>query len=321
MSAITAIEKVSDPATRMRELLDRMSRRVRRRFLQLIQDARRALSLPRIETLVREGRVAEIIEVIDRAAARLGVETSTVFFFSAQSTATWLRSNGVQIDFDQANPNTLRAVRRAQLNLVTGFGREQRELLRDLLTEGARVGTNPRQLARELRESIGLTPSQAATVRRYRNLLQARSSDALVHELRDRRFDSRVAANARGSHMTTAQIEQVVSRYRSRWLGYRAEVIARTESLRAVHEGNEAMLEQAIEERALPRERLVRRWNSALDARVRDAHRTMHGQLRAYGDPFVSGAGNRLRHPGDRSAPASETVQCRCVVSTRIVWE
>lgn len=318
MTAVV-LEKKNDPATRLRALVDRMSARVRRRFLAIIEDVRQRLKLPALEQMIRSGQTQEALDVIDRAALQLGAEVSSVVVLSGQSAATWLRANGVQVSFDQTNENTLRAVREAKLNLIRGFRQEQREVLRELLTLGAQQGLNPRVIARELRQSIGLTPRQTATVRRYRELLETRSSEALDRELRDRRFDTTVRASARGEVAIPKQrVDAMVDRYRQRWINYRAEVIGRTEALRAVHQGNEAMLAQAVEERAVESDTLVRRWNTALDGRVRDSHASMHRQERPYGETFVSGAGNRLRYPGDPQAPASETIQCRCVVSTQI---
>lgn len=44
----------------------------------------------------------------------------------------------------------------------------------------------------------------------------------------------------------------------------------------------------------------------------RDSHMTMHRQERFHGTPFISGAGNLLRYPGDRSAPIEEWINCQC---------
>jgi hypothetical protein len=44
----------------------------------------------------------------------------------------------------------------------------------------------------------------------------------------------------------------------------------------------------------------------------------MNGQLRAFGEPFLSGNGFELAYPGDANAPGSETINCRCVVTTTL---
>jgi hypothetical protein len=312
---------VVDPATRLRELIRSLEPRLRRRFLALIEQVRRERSLPQLEELIRANRTEEALDAIDRAALLFAAETTTIFVLSAQSTAGWLRDKvGIRIAFDQTNDFAVRRMADSKLDLVRALRADQRELLREVMLEGVAEGVNPREVARRFRDSIGLTANQVRATRRYRALLNTRSAEALERELRDRRFDSRVRASVRGdAALTGADVTRMVGRYRDRFLGYRAEVIARTETLRVVHEGNEEMYRQAIEAGDLDERELRRQWNTALDARVRDTHRSMHRQTRPFGEPFVSGAGNRLRYPGDPSAPASDTVQCRCAVSTRIV--
>jgi uncharacterized protein with gpF-like domain len=110
----------------------------------------------------------------------------------------------------------------------------------------------------------------------------------------------------------------MVKRYAERMVKYRAEVIARTEALRSVHQGTEEMYRQAIANGDLTAEALSREWNTAKDERVRESHAPMNGQVQPFGQPFISGAGNSLNYPGDPEAPAEEVIQCRCVVGTRI---
>ena len=209
------------------------------------------------------------------------------------------------------NRNTLRMVR--------GFSSEQRTVTRNALARGIREGLNPRDVARTFRDSIGLTKTQEQWVANYRRSLSTLDRDALSRALRDKRFDRTVAAAiADGRPLSTTQIEAMVKRYSERMVKYRSEVIARTEALRSVHQGTEAMYEQAIQNGELKADSLSREWNTANDERVRESHASMHGQVQPFGQPFVSGAGNLLNYPGDPEAPAEEVIQCRCVVGTRI---
>jgi SPP1 gp7 family putative phage head morphogenesis protein len=49
-------------------------------------------------------------------------------------------------------------------------------------------------------------------------------------------------------------------------------------------------------------------WWTGQDARVRDSHRAMHGEIVEVGRPFSNG----LYYPGDRSGPLKEWINCRC---------
>ncbi|MGW4731826.1 phage minor head protein [Streptomyces shenzhenensis] len=87
----------------------------------------------------------------------------------------------------------------------------------------------------------------------------------------------------------------------------REERTAATEASRA---WNTATLEAA---RALtgPDRPLVKQWRTRGDRKVRDAHDEVDGQLQLLDDPFRVG-GVDMMQPGDPSAPASLTVNCRC---------
>ena len=159
------------------------------------------------------------------------------------------------------------------------------------------------------------------TVANYRRSLEEGTSGALDRKLRDGRFDRTVRRSIdEGGILKKPQVERMVGRYRDRWLKYRSEVIGRTEGLRAVNGGQRDMLRAAVDEGSLTNDQLRREWNTAIDERVRDSHSPMSGQeVEGVNQPFISGLGNELLHPGDPGAPAEDTVQCRCAVGTRLV--
>lgn len=91
----------------------------------------------------------------------------------------------------------------------------------------------------------------------------------------------------------------------------RADRIAQTESVRAYNAGILAAAE-AIEG---PDKPLVKQWVTRHDAKVRTAHRDADGQLRLLGEAFDVG-GTPMQYPGDPTAPAALTINCRCVLKT-----
>ena len=111
----------------------------------------------------------------------------------------------------------------------------------------------------------------------------------------------------------------MVTRYRERYLKYRAETIARTEALSAVHQGKEEMFNHAIAQGHLTSDRLEGTWITKQDALRRHHHGTMQGQKQPHGVRFISGLGNLLLHPGDFDAPVEEIANCRCIKVTRII--
>lgn len=312
----------TDPLARIRRLLARADARMRDAFLAVVSEVRGLRTLVRIATLLEQGQVEEALAILERAVQGLGMAWTASFVAAAQDTAAFLSRNVAEVSvvFDQVNDRALRIMRDNQLRLVTEFSAEQRRATRVAIANGIEEGINPREMARRFRDSIGLTAKQQQAVDNYRRALQSGDRSALERALRDRRFDPTVSrAIEEGVALSPQQIDRMVDRYRQRYLAYRAEVIARTEALRSVHQGVEEMYEQSFEQGELVREQLIREWNTASDGRVRDSHQPMDGQTRPFGEPFTSGNGTRLDYPGDLNAPASETIQCRCAVGTRIL--
>ncbi|CAL9612844.1 hypothetical protein SUDANB1_05662 [Streptomyces sp. enrichment culture] len=111
-------------------------------------------------------------------------------------------------------------------------------------------------------------------------------------------------------------LEQLRARLRARFdregtqLGAtREELIARTESSRA---WNSATL-AAAQAMTGPDRPLVKQWQTRRDARVRDAHDQVDGQLRLLDEPFTV-AGVSMQAPGDPAAPPELVCNCRCIL-------
>lgn len=291
-------------------------------FLAMVAHVRAAVSLNVIADMIEKGEWVKAFEMVMRGAPNILARASEqAFIDAARDTAKVLnRAFGeVVIDFDLVNERAINAMRGNRLRLVTAINNQQRETIRTAILEGMQEGMNPRDIARRFRDSIGLTPNQQRAVDNYRKALSGLDRRALERALRDKRFDSTVLnAIESGKKLDAAQINKMVGRYYDRMLKYRSEVIARTEALRAVHQGAETMYLQAIDEGELSADQLTREWNTAKDERVRGSHRAMHGQVQPFGQPFISGKGNALRYPGDPEAPPEETIQCRCSVGTRM---
>lgn len=305
----------------LQELLDRYEPRIKRGFLGMVQNMRGDLDELALERLIAEGRTGEALALLLQSAPNIATASSVAFMAAAQHVAEGLglELGQVVVDFNVTNEFAINAMRQNNLSLVQGFSNQQTAATQQAIVEGIRDGANPRAQARNFRNSIGLSRTQVAALANYERALRNLSRDALRNKLRDTRSDRIVSAaiNA-GEALPEARILALVERYRAKLLAHRAEVIARTEALRSVHEGAEAMLQQAVTDGVLDADQISREWFTAKDERVRGSHRSMHGQLRPVGEPFVSGRGALLMRPGDARAPADETIQCRCRLGIRI---
>lgn len=309
----------TDPPSRIEQAISTAEPQLRTAFLLAVSQIKDQLTISRITSLLEQGRLQDALNLASASWAQFANEWIRVYVRSGNAAAAFIDSKLIAVvSFNQVNASAVTEMQRNQLRLIQGLTEAQRQATSRALVEGVAGGLNPRQQARLIRDSIGLTARQEGAVRNFRRLLEAGSSEALTRELRDRRFDRTVERAIReGTSLDKTSIDRMVSRYRERSVAFRAETIARTESLRSVNEGNDRMYGQAIEDGTLRTDQLTRIWNTARDERVRGSHRSMHSQRREVEQDFVSGNGALLRLPGDPSAPASETIRCRCVVSHR----
>lgn len=311
---------IIDPASRVEALIATQETAFARGFRLMVANIRNEMDLTTIAELLERGRLDDALTLALRRVPNLGTQYMNSFFAAATDTAAFLGKNldQIVIDFDQTNPFAVRVARENQLRLVREFTAKQVEATRAALLEGVQTGANPIAQARNFRDSIGLTKSQLQSVQNYRRSLEAGERSALDRALRDKRFDPTVQrAIDSGKPLTRTQIDRMVARYNERFVIHRSKVIARTEALKSVHQGKQAMYEQAIENGDLDPQNLENEWQTSLRENVRDSHSAMHGQKRPFGEMFVSGDGHFAPHPGAFNV-AAEDIQCVCTLSTRI---
>lgn len=92
----------------------------------------------------------------------------------------------------------------------------------------------------------------------------------------------------------------------------RAKRIARTEGGRIQ---NKAAMDTMRKAKAIGAD-VVKRWSAALDARTRDSHARIDGEVKEVEEKFSNG----LMYPKDPSGGASEVVNCRCKVQEIARW-
>ncbi|BAO53110.1 putative head morphogenesis protein [Pseudomonas phage KPP23] len=293
---------------------------IRRQFLELVRQAKDRLDLTEIADLLEAGRVDDALSESLLVMQQMGTVVVNVTITSAVASSAYISGvTGVPIVFNQVNDRAVRMLQEANLRVIREMTSSQIEAIRQALIDGTTRGLNPRQQAVAFRDAIGLTARQEQAVANYRTMLEELNPEAFTRTLRDRRFDPTVRrAIQSGDALSPEQIDRMVERYREQTLRYRSEVIARTEALRAVHEADEEAFQQAMDSGDLEEDEIIQTWSTARDERVRGSHRPMNGQRRRLGEPFTTGNGYSIRYPGDSRAPASETIQCRCVLARRI---
>lgn len=207
-------------------------------------------------------------------------------------------------------PEVLDAVTRRSLAMIREVDRSSREAIAEYLKRDLRAGVNPRQTARSIREVIGLTAQQAVAVQNYRRALESGSLSALARELRDRRYDRTVLRWKTGQPVDLSKVDEMVKAYERRMLDYRATVIARTQAMQALHDGQRAIWEQAILDGRADITRVRRYWFTAKDERtcvVCAGIPAMNPRGVGIHQPFVLPDGQLLLDPVAHP-------QCRCTV-------
>lgn len=305
----------------IRILLAKIERALGREWLDIAEWLRDQNDLESIEERLLAGDFAGVIAEVESAARRFAASTHEGYETAGRTAARYLDDNLADklVRFDVTNDRAVLAARRHELELVSGLTQETRQVLRQVIVDGTREGLNPRTIARDLRDSIGLTPHQEQHVRSYRRALeQGDYANALGRQLSSGVSDRTVRRVARdGKALTERQIEVAVERYRANQIAYRAEVIARTETSRNVHAGLDDAFRQAVDRGDVEADQLVREWiHAGHGPNSRSSHAAMDGVRVAFGEPFVFADGVRKMHPGDGNGGAAHDASCRCTVAT-----
>jgi hypothetical protein len=320
----------------MSRITDQQEAAMRAAFLEAVQGIKDQARLADLQAAIERGDFEAAITVLgmDRAAfAPVEASLASSFAVGGAATAAAIgrvpvpNVGSVQFRFNVRDPAAERWLLTHSSNLITEIVADQRDVIRSVLSQGVFRGDNPRTTALDLvgrinpatgkRQGgvIGLTSQQEQWVRNAREELETLDPRYFDRALRDQRFDGAVKrAIASGEPLAKADIDKAITQMQNRVLKYRADVIARTESIDALRAGQEAAIEQAVELGEVERRDLTATWDSSGDGRTRPQHAAMEGVAAGPDGVFTMPDGSRLRYPGDSSlgAPASQTIQCRC---------
>ncbi len=321
-------------ANRFDQIIDTFEPRFRRAFLDAIYQMRSDADYAQLVRMVENGDIEGAIRAVGLDPSQLRfIDDVRVDAFRAAGDYTAgiipasIDEEGFRtiFQFGIRNPSAENWLRQESSNDVVEILGDQRTMIRNFLEEGLKAGDNPRTTALDLigrvsietgrREGgvIGLTSSQEEWVRNYEAELRSDSpSDALARALRDKRFDKSVlAAEANDEPLADGLISKMVTNYKNRALQYRAESVARTETIAAVHKAQDEAFSQALGLGIVDQDEILLTWNTAGDDRVRASHEELDGQSIQRGEYFETELGV-LRYPGDPLGEPEDTINCRC---------
>lgn len=317
VAKVTADEKAE--ISRLLAQGDRNAAKIERAFVAAVERLGDGVDGKEIVRLLRAGQIEAAIGVVEAAALAAGFEgvsgtITAALIDSGRSIAARITVPGaVEFQFGITNPSTVTYLQQNEFSLIRELTDHARASVATSIREGVKDGRNPLDVARDVRQSIGLTERQTRAVINYRRLLEARHLDALERKLRDKRFDGTVRQAIKDQKpIPKAKIDKMVERYRARYLKYRSETIGRTEGLRAANAGAHLAWVQAVNSGKVRLDQIVRKWITSEDHLVRDAHRAIP-KLNPDGvglmEPFKSPLGPILM-PGDPNADPANTINC-----------
>jgi Phage Mu protein F like protein len=214
-------------------------------FLAGIRRARQEVSLTELAAVMHTGDVHRVLNAIpwteigSRMTERFRGPLHRAFVDAATAQAQPVQKDAADTlayGFDETNPRAVRWALENAAGTVTGITEETRAAIRALIGRMFIEGIPPAKAAQMLRELIGLTPRLAVAAMNYREQIEADPD-------RD-----------------PEQAQRMADRYDQRLLNSRAEMIARTESMRAANAGQQEVWSQAADTGLLDRAHTQRLW-------------------------------------------------------------
>lgn len=329
-----------ETSVNLEELLVKWEPQVRAAFLKAVQTVVDRIDVKRLEKLIGEGNITAAVELVglnpldfrglDQALTAAYNESGTKSEKAIPPQVNLLTNTEIAFLFDIRNLNAETQVRNRTGQLITEMVEDQKEVIRQHLTQGLVEGKNPVDTATNLagrinkvtgkREGgvIGLTSQQEKWQANLEKELDKahlfrgdpKNFPTFERELRDKRFDAAIKkAIATGKPIPAELKERMLMAYRNKSLKYRANTIARNETMRAIGAAQTETYRQAIEKGHVYPSDIRRYWMTAGDEHVRHTHRLIPGMNPdgvGWEEPFKTPTGDSMHAPHDRD------IQCRC---------
>lgn len=318
----------------LRRLFDKLEGPLRDVFLAAVDNSKSRVQLARLIRAIESADLDAILRfagVSDAMWSRLTEQFRQAY----DEAGTYVMSSDFPqrpgIDFDINNPRSSAWLREHSATLVTGeLGLSQRQMVQVTLEQGVAAGRGPRDIALDIvgRVSpqtgrrtgglVGLTGPQSDAANKARQELIDGDVKYFSRTLRDKRYDAIVREYRKaGKPLPKKLVDKIAGRYSDRLLKHRGDTIGRTEALQALNRASDDAIYQAIDQGLAPPEAITRIWRHSFGPRERPGHREMDNSRRGPNDPFVNPVtGIPLMRPG--SGPASEVVNCRCMVEHEV---
>ena len=243
--------------------LNRLAERAEPSVRRAIRDATARLQRQMTAAQLASGRIPA--DLLRRSLASLQVAFAALLERTMRLSYDALVQG---ISFRLVNPDAVLAAlsRQHGARLVKAVGEDVKAGLRRTTARSVRLGTPARTTAKIMRQQVGLGPWQVRSLQRQQAEL--------------------IRQGYSGDRLATA-----MARRSKKALVYRTETIARTETIRAANLGQQAIWEKMERLRNTgpgTKADYRRRWFVSPDSRLCPICRSLNGQVRKLGEPFVS---------------------------------
>jgi hypothetical protein len=184
--------------------------------------------------------------------------------------------SGFTMKFDLLNPEAVAWVKQHGADLVKAIDEDQRAVLRGILEKAYVEGHTWKQVAGEIKTTVGLLPQHAAAVAKFQ-----------AQKIKD--------------GMPATQAQQAADKYAAKLRAYRARNIARTETVRASTRGQQEVWSQAIEQGLIDESVARKQWKCQLPCPI---CAPLHNQTAPVKGTFAGGF----------FAPPDPHPSCKCVI-------
>lgn len=321
---------------------------INKAILALLDEQATQLDLDVLAEALASGNVGKIMGLLIETFGTLSDALEDAIWAGGAAAAASINAvavTGVAFQFHRLNPFLIQWMQNYTLGLIREINNTTRESVRQQITNGIIAGRGPIQQAVAIKQVVGLTKKQAQAVENFRAELEAfhmkqtagdwnlggkisrrngrqvlalgpdgKPKDGILsRRLRDFRYDKTLAkAMAEGKALTPAQIDKMVAAYARKYRKYRAEMIARTESMRAMNMGVQEAWRQAVADGKVNEDLIRRFWKVAKDERLCQICAPipkMNGEGVKMGEPFATPKGAMTLPPVHP--------HCRCHVFIR----
>jgi hypothetical protein len=263
------------------KIADSLESKLRKAFLAAVEQLRDSVSLAALVRALEQRATLQALGLISLKAFEAdfkAVAESVIHSAVAQSGAAAAGlAPKLGLRFDITNPKVYGWIATRTGELVREVSDETRSAVSGIIDRGFREGRTVKQMARDIRQLVGLTSRQAQAVENYRKRLEKEGVKP-----------DRIAKN--------------VERYQKKMLRLRSETLSRTETITASSRGQQLLWETNVDSGLINPSKWQRKWITTRDDRACPACLEMSGQTAPIGQQYSNGAMGPALHPSCRCA-------------------